>query len=135
MRKFDLSLRSSRSSYFATFRHQLTSLSKTDALHEEKWLNMLGTFVKDWFRWESHVVPGRDPLVDIPRARGVGSDADAGAPLMVSEQWVSLQTKQYGASPCGRRSLRRGRTPARETRACRRATNGRAGRHGSSWRR
>src|SRR5258708_19664437 len=28
MRKFDLSLRSSRSSYFATFRHQLTILSK-----------------------------------------------------------------------------------------------------------
>src|SRR5437867_4158959 len=40
MRKFDLSLRSSRSSYFATFRHQLTILSKTDALDEEKWLNM-----------------------------------------------------------------------------------------------
>src|SRR4051794_41635935 len=52
MRKFDLSLRSSRSSYFATFRHQLTILSKTDALDEEKWLNMLGTFVKDWFRYE-----------------------------------------------------------------------------------
>src|SRR5207245_1988206 len=50
---FDLSLRSSRSSYFATFRHQLTILSKTDALDEEKWLNMLGTFVKDWFRYES----------------------------------------------------------------------------------
>src|SRR2546425_9523005 len=45
MRKFDLSLRSSRSSYFATFRHQLTILSKTDELDEEKWLNMLGTFV------------------------------------------------------------------------------------------
>src|SRR5262245_3805590 len=37
MRKFDLSLRSSRSSYFATFRHQLTILSKTDALDEEKY--------------------------------------------------------------------------------------------------
>src|SRR5215813_4887075 len=65
MRKFDLSLRSSRSSYFATFRHQLTILSKTDALDEEKWLNMLGTFVKDWFRYESHFVHGRDSLVDI----------------------------------------------------------------------
>src|SRR5437773_9524004 len=65
MRKFDLSLRSSRSSYFATFRHQLTILSKTDALDEEKWLNMLGTFVKDWFRYESHLVHGRDSLVDI----------------------------------------------------------------------
>src|SRR5438046_737785 len=63
MRKFDLSLRSSRSSYFATFRHQLTILSKTDALDEEKWLNMLGTFVKDWFRYESHFVLGRDFFV------------------------------------------------------------------------
>src|SRR3989441_10512842 len=45
MRKFGLSLRSSRSSYLAPFRHQLTILSKTDALDEEKWLNMLGTFV------------------------------------------------------------------------------------------
>src|SRR5207248_8676197 len=36
MRKFDLSLRSSRSSYFATFRHQLTILSKTDARSEER---------------------------------------------------------------------------------------------------
>src|SRR5436305_5596571 len=63
MRKFDLSLRSSRSSYFVTFRHQLTILSKTDALDEEKWLNMLGTFVKDWFRYESHFVHGRDSLV------------------------------------------------------------------------
>src|SRR5256886_1328779 len=68
-RKFDLSLRSSRSSYFATFRHQLTILSKTDALDEEKWLNMLGTFVKDWFRYESHFVHGRDSLVDILKER------------------------------------------------------------------
>src|SRR5437762_2194065 len=65
MRKFDLSLRSSRSSYLATFRHQLTILSKTDALDEEKWLNMLGTFVKDWFRYESHFVHGRDSLNNV----------------------------------------------------------------------
>src|SRR5207237_3065016 len=64
MRKFDLSLRSSRSSYFATFRHQLTILSKTDALDEEKWLNMLGTFVKDWFIYESHFVHGRDSYLN-----------------------------------------------------------------------
>src|SRR5439155_20417472 len=69
MRKFDLSLRSSRSSYFATFRHQLTILSNTDALDEEKWLNMLGTFVKDWFRYESHFVHGRDSLVYILKER------------------------------------------------------------------
>src|SRR5207237_8819822 len=65
MRKFDLSLRSSRSSYFATFRHQLTILSNTDALDEDKWLNMLGTFAKDWFRYESHVVQGRGSVVGI----------------------------------------------------------------------
>src|SRR5207302_8646456 len=74
MRKFDLSLRSSRSSYFATFRHQLTILSKTDALDEEKWLNMLGTFVKDWFRYESHFVHGRDSLVDRSEERRVGKE-------------------------------------------------------------
>src|SRR5690606_41726947 len=76
MRKFDLSLRSSRSSYFATFRHQLTILSKTDALDEEKWLNMLGTFVKDWFRYESHFVHGRDSLVDILKERGLLSRSE-----------------------------------------------------------
>src|SRR6266542_5374925 len=75
MRKFDLSLRSSRSSYFATFRHQLTILSKTDALDEEKWLNMLGTFVKDWFRYESHFVHGIDSLVDILKERGLLSES------------------------------------------------------------
>src|SRR5205823_12952184 len=78
MRKFDLSLRSSRSSYFATFRHQLTILSKTDALDEEKWLNMLGTFVKDWFRYESHFVRGRDSLVDILKERGLLSESEIG---------------------------------------------------------
>src|SRR5262245_37424536 len=101
MRKFDLSLRSSRSSYFATFRHQLTILSKTDrssyfatfrhqltilsktdALDEEKWLNMLGTFVKDWFRYESHFVHGRDSLVVILKERGLLSESDAVQPLI-----------------------------------------------------
>src|SRR5438876_12159123 len=73
---------SSRSSYFATFRHQLTILSKTDALDEEKWLNMLGTFVKDWFRYESHFVHGRDSLVDILKERGLLSESDAVQPLI-----------------------------------------------------
>src|SRR5699024_2701376 len=58
-------------------RHQLTILSKTDALDEEKWLNMLGTFVKDWFRYESHFVHGRDSLVDILKERGLLSESDA----------------------------------------------------------
>src|SRR5436305_15037497 len=82
MRKFDLSLCSSRSSFFATFRHQLTILSKTDALDEEKWLNMLGTFVKDWFRYESHFVHARDSLVDILKERGLLSESDDVQPLI-----------------------------------------------------
>src|SRR5438094_8133165 len=66
----------------STFRHQLTILSKTDALDEEKWLNMLGTFVKDWFRYESHFVHGRDSLVDILKERGLLSESDAVQPLI-----------------------------------------------------
>src|SRR5207237_2564580 len=97
MRKFDLSLRSSRSSYFATFRHQLTILSKTDALDEEKWLNMLGTFVKDWFRYESHFVHGRDSLVDILKERGLLSDrksGSAGMPRPISYAVFCLKKKK-----------------------------------------
>src|SRR5947209_4687279 len=99
MRKFDLSLRSSRSSYFATFRHQLTILSKTDALDEEKWLNMLGTFVKDWFRYESHFVHGRDSLVDILKERGLLSESDrfsrnAGMPRPISYAVFCLKKKK-----------------------------------------
>src|SRR2546430_1524949 len=76
-KKFDLSLRSSISSYFATFRHQLTILSKTDAWDDEKCLNMLVTFVKDLFRYESHFVHGRDSLVDILKERGLLAESDA----------------------------------------------------------
>src|SRR5207237_4187185 len=98
MRKFDLSLRSSRSSYFATFRHQLTILSKTDALDEEKWLNMLGTFVKDWFRYESHFVHGRDSLVDILKERGLLSEdrksGSAGMPRPSSYAVFCLKKKK-----------------------------------------
>src|SRR5438552_8780623 len=98
MRKFDLSLRSSRSSYFATFRHQLTSLSKTEALDEEKWLNMLGTFVKDWFRYESHFVHGRDSLVDILKERGLLSEdrksGSAGMPRPISYAVFCLKKKK-----------------------------------------
>src|SRR5438445_2143572 len=88
MRKFDLSLRSSRSSYFATFRHQLTILSKTDALDEEKWLNMLGTFVKDWFRYESHL---NQSLTNVPRDRKSGS---AGMPRPTSYAVFCLKKKK-----------------------------------------
>src|SRR5690625_7076931 len=98
MRKFDLSLRSSRSSYFATFRHQLTILSKTDALDEEKWLNMLGTFVKDWLRYESHFVPGRDALVDILEERGLLSESDDVKPLIGKKSSVKLLNNPYVSS-------------------------------------
>src|SRR5437660_10430335 len=99
MRKFDLSLRSSRSSYFATFRHQLTILSKTDALDEEKWLNMLGTFVKDWFRYESHFVHGSDSLVDILKERGFLSESAAVQPLLGTQACAKLLNNPYVSSP------------------------------------
>src|SRR5688572_18312819 len=99
MRNFDLSLRSSRSSYFAAFRHQLTILSKTDALDEEQWLNMLGTFVKDWFRYESHFVHGRDSLVDILKERGVLSESYAVQPLIGKQSCVKLLIHPYVSRP------------------------------------
>src|SRR2546428_12251979 len=99
MRKFDLSLRSSRSSYFATFRHQLTILSKTDALDEEKWLNMLGTFVKDWFRDDSQFVHGRDSLVDILKERGLRSESDAVQPLIGKKSGFKVLNNPYVSSP------------------------------------
>src|SRR5207302_773193 len=109
MRKFDLSLRSSRSSYFATFRHQLTILSKTDALDEEKWLNMLGTFVKDWFRYESHFVHGRDSPVDTLKERGLLYDSDADQQQIGKRSRVDLLNNPYVCRPLWPllRSLRR----------------------------
>src|SRR4051794_41540064 len=44
--------------------------------------SMLGTFVKDWFRYESHFVHGRDSLVDILKERGLLSESDAVQPLI-----------------------------------------------------
>src|SRR5690625_7936964 len=99
MRKFDLSLRSSRSSYFATFRHQLTILSKTEALDEAKWLNMLGTFVKDWSRYESHFVHARDCLVEMLKVRGLLSEADAVHSLIGKQSCVKLLMNPYVPSP------------------------------------
>src|SRR5262245_35554668 len=99
MKKFDLSLRSSRSSYFANFRHQLTILSKTDALDEEKWLNMLGTFVKDWLRYESHFVHGRDSLVDILKERGLLSASEVVQPLTANKSLVKLLNNPYVSRP------------------------------------
>src|SRR5262245_27445750 len=99
MRKFDLSLRSSRSSYFATFRHQLTILSKTDALDEEKWLNMLGTFVKDWFRYQSYFVHGSDALVDNLKERRLLSEYDAVQPLIGKKSCVKSLNNPYVSRP------------------------------------
>src|SRR5262249_45125074 len=95
----DLSLRSSRSSYFATFRHQLTILSKTDALDEEKWLNMLGTFVKDWFRYESHFVHGRDSLVDILKERGLLTESYAVTPIRGNKSLFKFLNNPYVSRP------------------------------------
>src|SRR5712691_2106208 len=99
MRKFDLSLRSSRSSYFATFRHQLTILSKTVGFDEGKWLILLGTFVKYWFRYESHFVHGRDSLVYILKERGLLSESDAVQPLIGKESCVKLLNNPYVSRP------------------------------------
>src|SRR5438128_7986083 len=109
MRKFDLSLRSSRSSYFATFRHQLTILSKTDALDEEKWLNMLGTFVKDWFRYESHFVHGRDSLVDRSEERfSRNAETDLVCRLLLEkkkiERRIDIERAQLGREVQRRRA-------------------------------
>src|SRR5690625_2617744 len=68
--------------FLGTINPDTSILSKTDALDEEKWLNMLGTFVKDWFRYESHFVHGRDSLVDILKERGLLSESDAVQPLI-----------------------------------------------------
>src|SRR5205085_9436537 len=51
--------------------------SKRISTMNKMWLNMLGTFVKDWFRYESHFVHGRDSLVDILKERGLLSESDA----------------------------------------------------------
>src|SRR5258706_16266734 len=99
MRKFDLSLRSSRSSSFATLRHQLTILLKTDALDEGKWLNMLGTFVKGWFRYESHFVHGRYCLIEILKERGLLSKFDAVKPIIGKKSKVTLLANQYVSRP------------------------------------
>src|SRR5688500_16389488 len=99
MTKFDVSSCSSRSSYFATSRHHLPILSQTDALEDEEWLNMLGTFVKDWIRYESHFVHGRDSLVDILKERGLLSESDAVQPLIGKKSCVKLLNNPYVSRP------------------------------------
>src|SRR5262245_64454809 len=69
------------------------SLSKTDALDEEKWLNMLGTFVKDWFRYESH----------FERAKHIKPDrksGSAGMPRPISYAVFCLKKKKIKTYDC-----------------------------------
>src|SRR5438034_1974408 len=85
---FPTSVRTTLSSFFFSSRRRHTRsvsaflLNRSSDLDEEKWLNMLGTFVKDWFRYESHFVHGRDSLVDILKERGLLSESDAVQPLI-----------------------------------------------------
>src|SRR5436305_15217211 len=77
----------------ATATTEIYTLSLHDALpilDEEKWLNMLGTFVKDWFRYESHFVHGRDSLVEQNVDRKSGS---AGMPRPRSYAVFCLKKK------------------------------------------
>src|SRR3989440_6048225 len=67
---------------YAVFCLKKKILSKNDVLDVEKWLNMLRTFVKDWFRYELHFVAGRDSLLDILKERGLLSESEARQPLI-----------------------------------------------------
>src|SRR5690554_8053950 len=99
MRKFDLSLRSSGGSYFASFRHQLTILSKTDALDEEKLLIFFFTLFGD--RFDLHSFPTRrsSALRGGRRGDGTGRRLDrrgAVADLGRSEEHTSeLQSRPH----------------------------------------
>src|SRR5262245_63802097 len=53
------------------------------------------TFVKDWFRYESHFVHGRDSLVDILKERGLLSESDAVQPLIGKKSSDSDSNPRY----------------------------------------
>src|SRR5690348_18317454 len=63
-------------------------------LDEEKWLNMLGTFVKDWFRYESHFVHGRDSLVNQSLTNVDRKSGSAGMPRPISYAVFCLKKKK-----------------------------------------
>src|SRR5437016_8747979 len=67
-----------------------TTLFRSD---EEKWLNMLGTFVKDWFRYESHFVHGRDSLVEQNVTHIDRKSGSAGMPRPISYAVFCLKKK------------------------------------------
>src|SRR5438128_7182026 len=74
--------------YTTLFRSQLTILSKTDALDEEKWLNMLGTFVKDWLDMSHILFMVEILLLTLDRKSG-----SAGMPRPISYAVFCLKKK------------------------------------------
>src|SRR5262245_19914573 len=65
-----------------SFRNRLLVICKNAYLFATMIMTSVGTFVKDWFRYESHFVHGRDSLVDILKERGLLSESDAVQPLI-----------------------------------------------------
>src|SRR6185369_2973674 len=55
--------------------------------------------VKDWFRYESHFVHGRDSLVNILKERGLLSESDAVQPLIGKKSLVKLLNNPYVSRP------------------------------------
>src|SRR5436853_2943074 len=68
--------------YTTLFRSSVINIK----LGEQKWLNMLGTFVKDWFRYESH----------FERARHIdGKSGSAAMPRPISYAVFCLKKKIF----------------------------------------
>src|SRR5205823_14333728 len=80
--------------YTLSLHDALPILSKTDALDEEKWLNMLGTFVKDWFKYESHFVHGRDSYLNQSLTNVDRKSGSAGMPRPISYAVFCLKKKK-----------------------------------------
>src|SRR5438034_2091248 len=80
---------------YTTLFRSLTILSKTDALDEEKWLNMLGTFVKDWFRYESHL---NQSLTNVPRSEerfSRNAETDLVCRLLLEKKKKKIKKKKH----------------------------------------
>src|SRR5438876_868440 len=106
MRKFDLSLRSSRSSYFATFRHQLTILSKTDALDEEKWSRLITISTTPVIAGDSFEMDAVGALRLSPLRRGLAIDSTVDIFTfyvphrhVYGEQWIKFMKDGVNATP------------------------------------
>src|SRR5205823_12790078 len=86
-------------SFFETYSNKLTTLAKPQALDEEKWLKMLGTFDNDSCKYEVQFVHDRDFLVDILKERGLLSESDAVQPLIGKKSCVKLLNNPYVSRP------------------------------------